>query len=109
MPSATMSAASLTMPSANTECSSDRNITSIKRLYQPRTQTGPWIWSGFTANAIRHNVRCVIDNAFGEYRMFLRSEHHLHKTSLPAAYPNRPLDMERFHRECHPPQCPLRH
>jgi hypothetical protein len=49
----------------------EQNITSIKRLYKPRTKTGPWIWSGFTADAIRYNVRCVIDNAFSEYKTFL--------------------------------------
>lgn len=49
----------------------EQNIDRITRLYQPRAVVGGWIWSGFTPDAARHNVRCILGNAFSEYSLFL--------------------------------------
>jgi hypothetical protein len=43
----------------------------IERPYKPRTSAPDMIWSGYSVDALRHNIRTILVDSLGEYRMFI--------------------------------------
>jgi hypothetical protein len=44
----------------------------ITRPYKPKAGHGPWIWSGYTVEALRHNISTVLEGCNEEYRLFVQ-------------------------------------
>jgi hypothetical protein len=43
----------------------------IERPYKPRCHAPKWIWSGYSANALRHNIPSILIGSVDEYRLFV--------------------------------------
>jgi hypothetical protein len=54
----------------------------IERPYKPRTSAPDMIWSGYDAEALRHNMRTILVDSVDEYRMFVERNQIPLKNSL---------------------------
>ncbi len=59
----------------------EKNVRDISSVYRTPERRGRFIWSGYPANALRHNVQLVLTNALQEYRAFLKGNSLSHLDS----------------------------